>query len=116
MSEELKDLKIRLRKFAEERDWDQFHSPKNFAMALIVECAELVEHFQWLTDEQSKNLAKETREEVSLEMADVMIYLIRMADKLDIDLLQVVDRKIEMNALKYPVDKSKGVATKYNKL
>ncbi len=116
MSEELEDLKIRLRKFAEERDWDQFHSPKNFSMALIVECAELVEHFQWLTDEQSKNLAKETREEVSLEMADVMIYLIRMADKLDIDLLQVVDRKIEMNALKYPIDKSKGVATKYNKL
>ena len=116
MSGELERLKVRLREFAEERDWDQFHSPKNFAMALIVECAELVEHFQWLTDEQSKNLVKETREEVSLEMADVMIYLIRLADKLDIDLVQVVDRKIELNALKYPVDQSKGVATKYDKL
>jgi len=76
MSNELEALKIRLQEFAKERDWDQFHSPKNFSMALIVECAELVEHFQWLTDEQSKRLPADTLEEVSLEMADIMIYLI----------------------------------------
>ena len=78
MTTELENLKLRLRKFAKERDWDQFHSPKNFSMALIVECAELVEHFQWLTDEQSKNLPEETLEEVRLEMADIFIYLIRL--------------------------------------
>jgi NTP pyrophosphatase (non-canonical NTP hydrolase) len=116
MSTELETIKIRLREFAKERDWDQFHSPKNFSMALIVECAELVEHFQWLTDEQSKRLPEETLDEVSLEMADIMIYLIRLADKLDVDLLKTVNRKMELNAIKYPVEKSKGLATKYNKL
>ncbi|MEE9445958.1 MAG: nucleotide pyrophosphohydrolase [Cocleimonas sp.] len=116
MSTELETIKKRLREFAKERDWDQFHSPKNFSMALIVECAELVEHFQWLTDEQSKRLPKDTLDEVSLEMADIMIYLIRLADKLDIDLIETVNRKMELNAIKYPIDKSKGLATKYNKL
>ncbi len=116
MSTELETIKKRLREFAKERDWDQFHSPKNFSMALIVECAELVEHFQWLTDEQSKRLSEDTLDEVSLEMADIMIYLIRLADKLDIDLIETVNRKMELNAIKYPIDKSKGLATKYNKL
>ena len=116
MPTELETIKLRLREFAKERDWDQFHSPKNFSMALIVECAELVEHFQWLTEEQSKRLPEDTLDEVSLEMADIMIYLIRLADKLDVDLLEVVDRKIELNAEKYPVDKAKGLAIKYNKL
>lgn len=116
MSNELESIKLRLREFAKERDWDQFHSPKNFSMAMIVECAELVEHFQWLTDEQSKNLSEETLDEVSLEMADIMIYLIRLADKLDVDLIDTVNRKMELNSIKYPVEKSKGLATKYNKL
>ena len=116
MPTELDDIKQRLRDFSTERDWDQFHSPKNFSMALIVECAELVEHFQWLTDEQSKRLAEDTLDEVSLEMADIMIYLIRLADKLDVDLIKSVNRKIELNAIKYPIEKSKGIATKYNKL
>lgn len=116
MQNELEAIKQQLRVFAKERDWDQFHSPKNFSMALIVECAELVEHFQWLTDEQSKRLPEDTLDEVSLEMADIMIYLIRLADKLDVDLIESVNRKIKLNAVKYPVDKSKGLATKYNKL
>jgi NTP pyrophosphatase (non-canonical NTP hydrolase) len=116
MPNELEEIKLKLQEFAKERDWDQFHSPKNFSMALIVECAELVEHFQWLTDEQSKRLPAETLDEVSLEMADIMIYLIRLADKLDVDLLETVKRKMELNAIKYPVEKSKGLATKYNKL
>ncbi len=116
MAKDLEAIKRQLREFAKERDWDQFHSPKNFSMALIVECAELVEHFQWLTDEQSKHLPAETLDEVSLEMADIMIYLIRLADKLDIDLLPTVERKIKLNAIKYPIEKSKGIADKYNKL
>ncbi|MEH6457675.1 MAG: nucleotide pyrophosphohydrolase [Cocleimonas sp.] len=116
MSTELESLKLRLREFAKERDWDQFHSPKNFSMALIVECAELVEHFQWLTDEQSKNLPADTLEEVRLEMADIFLYLIRLADKLDVDLIDAANRKIKLNAEKYPVEKAKGLATKYNKL
>ncbi len=116
MSTELESLKLKLREFAKERDWDQFHSPKNFSMAMIVECAELVEHFQWLTDEQSKNLPKETLEEVSLEMADIFMYLIRLADKLDVDLVESVKRKMILNAEKYPIEKAKGLATKYNKL
>ena len=115
-SSELEKIKLKLREFARERDWDQFHSPKNFSMALIVECAELVEHFQWLTDEQSKRLPAETLDEVSLEIADILIYLIRLADKLDIDLIESVNRKIKLNAIKYPVEKSRGIATKYNKL
>lgn len=116
MTTELNDLKLRLREFAKERDWDQFHSPKNFSMALIVECAELVEHFQWLSDEQSKSLSPDTLEEVRLEMADIFIYLIRLADKLDIDLIEAANDKILLNAKKYPVEKSKGLAKKYNKL
>ena len=116
MSIELETLKICLRKFAKDRDWDQFHSPKNFSMALIVECAELVEHFQWLTDEQSKNLPADTLEEVRLEMADIFLYLIRLADKLDIDLIEAANQKIKLNAEKYPIKKAKGVATKYSKL
>ena len=116
MPSELESIKQQLREFSKERDWDQFHSPKNFSMALIVECTELVEHFQWLTEEQSKRLPEETLDEVSLEMADIMIYLIRLADKLDVDLIDVVNQKIKLNAIKYPVDKSKGLATKYNKL
>ena len=116
MTTELQNLKLRLREFAKERDWDQFHSPKNFSMALIVECAELVEHFQWLTDEQSKSLPAETLEEVRLEMADIFLYLIRLADKLDIDLMDAANSKIKLNAEKYPIEKAKGLATKYNKL
>ena len=116
MSKELESLKLKLREFAKERDWDQFHSPKNFPMALIVECAELVEHFQWLTDEQSKNLPADTLEEVRLEMADIFLYLLRLADKLDVDLIDAANHKIKLNAEKYPVDKAKGLATKYSKL
>ena len=116
MSTELDSLKLRLREFAKERDWDQFHSPKNFSMAMIVECAELVEHFQWLTDEQSKNLPADTLEEVRLEMADIFLYLIRLADKLDVDLIDAANRKIKINDEKYPIEKAKGLAIKYNKL
>ena len=114
--ESLKQIKTRLRKFAVERDWDQFHSPKNLSMALSAEVAEIVEHFQWLTEEQSKNLPQDKLDEVETELADTLIYLIRLADKLDIDLLAAAQSKIEVNEQKYPVDKAKGNAKKYTEL
>ncbi|HUV50582.1 MAG TPA: nucleotide pyrophosphohydrolase [Anaerolineae bacterium] len=106
----------KLREFAKERDWDQFHSPKNLSMALSVEVAEVVEHFQWLTEEQSKNLPNDKLEEVETELADILIYLIRLADKLGIDLLAAAQSKIEVNERKYPVGKAKGNAKKYTEL
>jgi NTP pyrophosphatase (non-canonical NTP hydrolase) len=108
----LDELKERLREFARERDWEQFHSPKNLAMALIVEAAELVEHFQWLTEAQSQALDPEKREQVAQELADVFLYLVRLADRLDIDLMDAAQRKIVLNAQKYPADKVRGSAKK----
>jgi len=113
---ELNSLREELRLFAMERDWDQFHSPKNLTSALAVEAAELLEPFQWLTDEQSRNLAPGKQSAVEDEMADVLIYLIRLADKLDVNLLDVTRRKIQRNALKYPIEKAKGSITKYTEL
>jgi len=106
----------KLRKFAKERDWEQFHSPKNLSMALSVEVAEVVEHFQWLTEEQSKNLPNDKLEAVETELADTFIYLIRLADKLGIDLLAAAQSKIEVNERKYPAGKAKGNAKKYTEL
>lgn len=110
---ELEERKLKLRRFAEARDWDQFHSPKNLSMALIAEAAELVEHFQWLTEEQSKNLSHDKLNEVEQELADIQIYLIRIADKLNIDLLNAVDKKMQINETKYPAEKVKGQHKKY---
>ncbi len=104
----LDDLKAALREFARERDWEQFHTPKNLAMALIVETAELLEHFQWLTPEQSLHLDAEKVEEVRQELADNLIYLTRLADILGIDLLDAAFAKIAINAAKYPADKARG--------
>ena len=113
---DLDKIKLRLREFAEARDWDQFHSPKNLSMALSAEVAEIVEHFQWLTEEQSKSLSADKLSEVEEELADTLIYLVRLADKLDIDLLSAANNKIEINEQKYPVDKAKGNAKKYTEL
>jgi dCTP diphosphatase len=110
----LEQIKIRLREFAAERDWDQVHSPKNLAMALIVEAAELVEHFQWLTEDQSQTLPPEKLAEVEQEIADIQIYLIRLADKLGVDMEKAVNAKIELNEKKYPADKVRGSAAKYS--
>ena len=109
----LEQIKIRLREFTAERDWDQFHSPKNLAMALIVEAAELVEHFQWLTEEQSQTLSPNKLAEVGQEIADIQIYLIRIADKLGVDMEKAVNARIELNEKKLPADKVRGKAGKY---
>ena len=112
----LERLRARLAEFSAERDWDQFHNPKNLAMALAGEAGELLEHFQWLTFEQSASLAREARDEVALEAADVLLFLVRLCDRLGIDLAAAAERKLALNARKYPVEKSRGKATKYDKL
>lgn len=115
-SSDLDTLKIALREFAAERDWEQFHSPKNLAAALSVEAAEILEHFQWLGEDESRNLLPAKRDEVADELADVLLYLVRLADKLDIDLHQAAELKLVKNAAKYPVEKAKGRHTKYTEL
>ncbi|MFN7087213.1 MAG: nucleotide pyrophosphohydrolase [Burkholderiales bacterium] len=112
----LQRLSARLAEFAAEREWDQFHNPKNLAMALAAEAGELLEHFQWLTFDQAADPPRATREEVALECADVLLFLLRLCDKLDIDLAAAAERKLALNAEKYPVEKARGKATKYDKL
>jgi NTP pyrophosphatase (non-canonical NTP hydrolase) len=113
---DLDPLRDALRQFAQERDWEQFHSPKNLAMALSVEAAELLETFQWLTEEQSRRLSPEAHAAVSEEIADVLLYLVRLADQLGIEPIAAAKRKLGDNARKYPVEKSRGTAKKYNEL
>ena len=105
MITDLTSLRDTLRDFAAERDWRQYHTPKNLAMAMIVEAAELVEHFQWLTPDESRRLSPEKLGEVREEVADTLIYLVELADALDIDLIAAARDKIAKNAIKYPVPK-----------
>ena len=113
-TENLEKLRVRLRHFVAERDWDQFHNPKNLVMALSVEAGELVEHFQWLTEEQSRTLPPAKTAEVADELADVLIYLVRIADKLGVDLFAAANAKIDRNETKYPARLVKGSARKYS--
>jgi len=113
-NDSLDSLRNALRRFAAARDWQQFHTPKNLAMAVSVEVAELVEHFQWLTAEQSVQLNATTKRAVGEEIADVLLYLTRLADVLDIDPLAAAERKMKINARKYPVQRSRGSIRKYS--
>jgi NTP pyrophosphatase (non-canonical NTP hydrolase) len=106
----LDDLNAKLLAFARERDWEQFHSPKNLSMALAGEAGELLEHFQWLSEAQSTALSDEKRDQVALEMADILIYLIRLAERLDVDLIDAVYRKIGVNQARYPAERVRGEA------
>lgn len=113
----LEQLRLRLAHFAAARDWDQFHSPKNLSMALIAEAAELVEHFQWLTESASQSLEPAKLAEVRLELADILIYLIRLGDKLEVDLISAANDKIALNESRFPADRVRGDArraTEYN--
>lgn len=113
-SSDLLLLRDKLRVFADERDWNQFHTPKNLCMALMVEVAELMEHFQWLTPAQSASLSVENKTAVEEELADVLLYLVRISDKLGVDLLAAAQFKLEKNAVKYPADIVRGSAKKYS--
>ena len=113
---QFESLRDQLRQFAADRDWDQFHSPKNLAMALAGEAGELLENFQWLTEEQSRHPSPEVLAAASEEIADVLLYLVRLADKLGIDPFEAASRKMIANAGKYPVEKARGTARKYTEL
>ena len=113
---DLEPLRARLRAFAAEREWETFHSPKNLAMALAGECGELLEVFQWMTEAESRAPDPKARAAAAEELADVLLYLVRLADVLDIDLIDAASRKLDANAQKYPVDKARGHARKYTEL
>jgi NTP pyrophosphatase (non-canonical NTP hydrolase) len=113
MADSLVELRQKIDTFVNDRDWAQFHSPKNLAMAMIVEAAELVEHFQWDTIQESYDISAEKRQEVAHELADTFVYLLRLAEVTGIDLIQAANDKIALNAIKYPVDKAKGSNAKY---
>ncbi len=112
--EHLTGVRDALRQFAAERDWDQFHAPKNLAMALVVEAAEVVEHFQWLTADESAGLSEQKRAAIGAELADVLFYLVRLADRLDIDLAAAASAKMAVNEAKYPAARVRGSARKYD--
>ena len=107
---DIEDLSRRLAEFARLRDWEQFHSPKNLSMALAGEAGELLEHFQWLSEEQSAHLPADKKDAVAMEMADILIYLLRLAERMDVDLLESAYRKMHINEQRYPVEKVKGDA------
>jgi NTP pyrophosphatase (non-canonical NTP hydrolase) len=106
----LEDLNRRLLAFARERDWEQFHTPKNLAMALAGECGELLEHFQWLSEPQSAALDEDKKRQVGREMADILIYLIRLSERLNLDLIGAVYDKIAINEVRYPAERVRGDA------
>jgi len=109
-TDSIEQLNQKLLAFAQQRDWEQFHSPKNLAMALAGETGELLEHFQWLSQQQSYALDAEKKQAVALEMADIFIYLIRLSERLDIDLIDAANQKITINQQRYPHEKVKGDA------
>ena len=113
MADSLDALRARVNNFVAERDWAQFHSPKNLAMAMIVEAGEVVEHFQWMTEQQSLNLDEQTKEQVGQELSDTLVYLLRIAEVCGIDLIEAANKKIDLNVQKYPVEKCKGSNAKY---
>ena len=113
MADSLNELRAKVNAFVRERDWDQFHSPKNLAMAMIVEAAEVVEHFQWDTLEESQQISEERRTEIGHELADTFVYLLRLAEVTGVDLIAAAHQKIALNAIKYPVEKAKGSNAKY---
>ncbi len=116
MTDTLQDLARQLEQFAKDRDWQQFHSPKNLASALVVEAGELLEHFQWMTEEQSRALPPEKRDIVGAELADVLLYLIQLASALGIDPIAAAQAKLTLNEQKYPANLARGTSKKYDEL
>lgn len=116
MPDSLQDLARQVERFANEREWQPFHSPKNLASALIVEAAELLEHFQWLTEQQSRELSAEQRTAVGEEMADVLLYLVQLGNALGIDPVAAAQSKLLLNASRYPVERSRGNSRKHDAL
>jgi NTP pyrophosphatase (non-canonical NTP hydrolase) len=113
---EIRQITEKIKKFRDDRDWMQFHDPKNMAVSIILEASELLEHFQWKTIEEVKKYSKQNHGEIKDEIADIALYLFELADNLGINLVEAMDQKLKKNDLKYPIEKAKGKYTKYNKL
>jgi len=113
---EIREITEKIKKFRDDRDWMQFHDPKNMAVSIILEASELLEHFQWKTTEEVEQYIKQNRAEIKDEIADTALYLFELADNLGINLIEAIEEKIKKNEMKYPVEKSRGRHTKYNKL
>lgn len=116
MADSIKEVIEQIRQFRDERDWMQFHDPKSMAASIVIEAGELLEHFQWKDKDEAEEYVKTHKGEIADEMADVAAYLFEMSDNLGIDLLEAVNSKLQKNAAKYPVEKAKGVHTKYDRL
>lgn len=116
MTDSLRELTQYQQQFARDREWEQFHSPKNLAAALSVEAAELLEHFQWMTEADSRRLDPEKREAVASEIADVLLYLVQISNVLGIDPVEAAKAKVKLNAIKYPIERAKGSSKKYDQL
>ncbi|MBS0382756.1 MAG: nucleotide pyrophosphohydrolase [Proteobacteria bacterium] len=112
----LDELALHLEQFAKDREWQQFHSPKNLASALVVEAGELLEHFQWLTEQQSRELPREKLDAVAGELADVLLYLVQLSTALRVDIIAAARDKLSLNELRYPVDRARGNSKKYDEL
>lgn len=116
MTTDLEKLQKRIRTFVDDRDWDQFHNPKDLALSLILEAAEVVEHFQWKNDAEMSEHIEKSRDEVGSELADVLYWVLLLAKKADIDLSDAFEKKMKKNEAKYPIEKSKGNHKKYTEL
>ena len=114
--DEIEDILEKIRQFRDERNWMQFHDPKNIAISIVIEAAELLEHFQWKNKEEVEQYVKENKGEIEEEIADIALYLFELADNLGINLSDAMEKKLEKNAKKYPAEKVRGKHTKYNKL
>lgn len=113
---EIKELTEKIKKFRDERDWKQFHNPKDVALSLVLEATEVLEHFQWKNDKEMKAYVKSNKEDIGEELADVLYWVLLMSKDLEIDIKEMLEKKIKKNEKKYPVEKARGKHTKYNKL
>ncbi len=116
MAKDIASLLEKIKKFRDERDWKQFHNHKDMAISIVLEASELLEHFQWKNNEEIEKAAKENREEIGEEMADILVYLLELSDNLEIDIIEAAEKKMRKNEIKYPVIKAKGTAKKYDEL
>lgn len=116
MAKDIAGLLDKIKKFRDERDWKQFHNHKDMAISIVLESAELLEHFQWKNNEEIEKAVKENHEEIGEEMADILVYLLELSDNLGIDIIEAAEKKMKKNEIKYPVSKAKGIAKKYDEL
>ena len=112
----ISQLQKQIRKFCDERDWDQFHNPKDLSISLSLEAAEVLEHFQWKNDEEMAKHSLENKKDIGEELADVFYWVLLLANKLDIDLISALDKKMKQNEAKYPIEKAKSSHKKYTEL